>query len=106
MDISERLAKLEESEAWKKIPAETQEKMRKRALLKEGDVDLDGNVVVIPKNANEWFKTQEDEDWWAEYCEDRANANYIDIMAEFFERGATKTQALKSLEELKEKATN
>ena len=95
---------LEAMDCWDKIPDETKEKMKQRAGLKVGDTDLNGNVVVLPKPVFEWFKTAEDNKWWADYSEDRKNESHLDIMKELFERGATKEQALKSIEDLKEKA--
>lgn len=95
---------LEAMDCWDKIPDETKEKMKKRAELKVGDTDMNGNVVSVPKNSFEWFKDDEEKKWWSEYCEDRKNEGYLDIMRELFERGATKEQALKSIEDLKEKA--
>lgn len=101
-DISE----LEKMEVWEKVPDDLKEKVKQRVALKEGDTDLNGNVVVRPISQCEWFKTDEDREWWARYSSDIKNAVNVDILHEFFERGATKTQALNSLEELTKLATD
>tara|TARA_R100000654_G_scaffold75180_1_gene111832 strand:+ start:916 stop:1227 length:312 start_codon:yes stop_codon:yes gene_type:complete len=95
---------LEAMDCWEKVPDELKEKVKQRAGLKVGDTDLNGNIVSVPKNSFEWFKDDDEKKWWGEYCEDRMNEPHLDIMKELFERGATKEQALKSIQDLKQKA--
>lgn len=99
-------AVLEGLDCFQKIPEDLREKMKARASLNVGDTDHNGNVIVAPKNRKEWFKTEEEEEWWDQYTDDRHNRDNLDLMKELFERGATKDQALKTLADLKKKALN